>query len=119
MIAIAALTSSCADASAPAPVVAPSASQDTRIPPVPGPEARAGYIRALDTIDRDIVHGDEEKAVDRGRNQCPWLREWPKVKMEALIQASKRFTSPNHPKGFGAAKEKGINNAIKKYICPT
>ncbi|MFI9552106.1 hypothetical protein [Nonomuraea endophytica] len=113
-IAIAALTSGCAGAGAPAP----SASQDTGIPPAPGPEARADYIRELDTIDRDIVHGDEAKAVDRGRNQCPWLQQWPKVRMDALIQVDKRFTSPDHPKGFGAAKGNRINNAIKKYICP-
>ncbi|MFI6388677.1 hypothetical protein ACIBHY_19450 [Nonomuraea sp. NPDC050547] len=113
-IAIAALISGCAGAPAP-----PRASQNVRIPPVPGPEAWAGYIRELDTIDRDIVHGDEQKAVDRARNQCPWLQQWPKVRMDALIQVDKRFTSPDHPKGFGAAKGNRINNAIKKYICPS
>ncbi|MEV4890623.1 hypothetical protein AB0K48_14635 [Nonomuraea sp. NPDC055795] len=115
--AIAALTSGCTGGDAGAP--APSASQDIRIPPPPDPKARADYIRELDTIDRDIVHGDEEKAVDRGRNQCPWLQQWPKVRMDALIQVDKRFTSPDHPKGFGAAKGNRINHAIKKYICPS
>lgn len=84
----------------------------------PGSEAWSAYIAALDDIDPDIVHGKEEKAVDRGRDQCASVKESPDDQDRLIARTKARFTSPDHPDGFGAAKAKRILKAVRTYICP-
>ena len=88
-------------------------------PPTPGPKAWRAYIAALDAIDPDIVHGKEEKAVDRGRNQCSSVKAWPNDQAKLIDLIRQRFTSPDHPGGFGPAKGRKILAAVRRHICPT
>ncbi|MFE3887695.1 hypothetical protein ACFXPQ_33120 [Streptomyces lydicus] len=88
------------------------------IPPKPDAAVRLAYIRALTGIDPDIVHGKEAKAVDRGRNQCQTIHDFPKDTLKQASMAEKRFTSPHHPQGFGKAKAALIVVAVHTNLCP-
>jgi hypothetical protein len=89
------------------------------IPPKPDAATQQSYIAALTAIDRDIVHGKEDKAVDRGRNQCSSVKEWPTDQAKLVDLTQKRFSSPEHPDGFGPAKSAQILAAVRKYLCLT
>lgn len=89
------------------------------IPPEPDAVTRGAYIDALDAIDPDIVYDDQDKAVDRGRNLCSSVKQWPTDQAKLVGLAEQRFTSPDHPEGFGDAKAKQILAAVRQYICPT
>jgi hypothetical protein len=95
-----------------------SALADAGIPPTPNPEAWRAYIAALKAIDPDIVHGKEEKAVDRGRDQCGSVKD-SNDQAKLVDLTNLRFTSPGHPNGFGKAKATRILAAVRRYICPT
>lgn len=96
-----------------------AAASPARIPPTPNAETWAAYIAALKRIDPDIVHGKEEKAVDRGRDQCGSVKDWPNDQAKLVNLTNKRFIGPTHPQGFGTAKAEQILAAVRKYICPT
>ncbi|MFI1740574.1 hypothetical protein [Streptomyces sioyaensis] len=87
-------------------------------PPKPNVATKLGYIRALTGIDPDIVHGREDKAVDRGLNQCQTIHNFPKDKPEQTKMAEMRFTSPRHPEGFGKVKAAQIVEAVHLNLCP-
>jgi hypothetical protein len=118
----------CGDDDAPDPAPAPSQPAST---PSPGREGIAGiaaepdqataleYLDVLVKIDRDIVHNEEEKAVDRGRDLCAAVKSTPDDEAKLVQATIRRFTSPNHPKGFGEAKSKRILAATSRYICPS
>ncbi|MGI5178676.1 hypothetical protein ACQEVZ_20300 [Dactylosporangium sp. CA-152071] len=90
------------------------------IPPTPGPDAWKAYISALRDIDPDIVAGKEESLiVNRGRDQCGSVKQTPNDQPKLVELTNKRFTSPNHPEGFGAEKSTRILAAVRQYICPT
>lgn len=94
------------------------------VPPKPDDEAAEAFIAALNANDPDIVHGKPGKAVDRARNQCSSVSDWQGVGEPKLIDARlveltrKRFTSPNHPDGFGTEVAVRILAAAREYICP-
>lgn len=87
-------------------------------PPEPIAKDWDAYIDGLDAINPDIVHGKEEKAVDRGRDQCTTVREHPEDQDLLVEYTNKRFTSPTHPEGHGAATSAQILSLVRKYICP-
>lgn len=87
-------------------------------PPKPDVAMKLGYIRALTGIDPDIVHGRENKAVDRGLNQCQTIHNFPKDKPKQTKMAEMRFTSPRHPQGFGKVKAAQIVEAVHVNLCP-
>ncbi len=93
---------------------------DAGIPPEPDRRTWAAYIAGLVAIDPDIVHGKEEKAVDRGRNQCRSIAEHRQdADRSKLVElARQRFTSPGHPDGFGSAAAK-ILVVVHRYLCPS
>ncbi|MGW5259673.1 hypothetical protein ACWEQG_01780 [Microbispora sp. NPDC004025] len=91
---------------------------DAGIPPKPDPRTQAAFIQALEAIDPDIVHGKEDKAVDRARNQCSSIKEHPDDRDRLVQLTNMRFTSPDHPDGFGKAKSAKILAAVRTYICP-
>lgn len=102
----------------------PAAVADTEatasgIPPEPDAVKKLGYLRALNNIDPDIVHGKEDKAVDRGRNQCQTIHNFPEDKPKQAGMAELRFTSPSHPGGFGKLKAAQIVEAVHTNLCPT
>ncbi len=81
--------------------------------------AVAALVADLDAIDPDIVHGKPDKAVNRGRNQCSSVRQFPDDQAKLVDLTNKRFTSPDHPDGFGSDKAAQILAAVRKNLCPT
>ncbi|MGW7025294.1 hypothetical protein ACWGGS_38915 [Streptomyces decoyicus] len=104
--------------STPSPKAVADAEAAAGIPPEPNAAMKLGYLRALTGIDPDIVHGKEDKAVDRGRNQCQTIHNFPKDKPKQAEMAELRFTSPSHPEGFGKAKAAQIVEAVHTNLCP-
>jgi len=104
---------------APEPTVDWSAAEAAAgIPPEPDPTDWRAYIDALTAIDPEIVHGEEEKAVDRGRNQCSSVASTPDDDAKLVDLTQQRFSSPEHPEGFGPEKSAKILAAVRKYLCP-
>jgi hypothetical protein len=95
-----------------------SAAAVAGIPPEPDQKTRAVYIADLKKIDPAIVD-DEEQAVDRGRNQCSSIKDFPGDEAKLVDLTNKRFTAPSHPDGFGKAKATKILAAVRKHLCPT
>lgn len=90
------------------------------IPPEPDQKTADAYLAALRAIDPDIVGDkDPERIIDRGRDQCRTIKDWPNDEAKVLKFANARFTSPEQPNGFGDAKAKKINEAVRKYLCPS
>ncbi|MFE6103197.1 hypothetical protein ACFVQ4_25015 [Streptomyces laurentii] len=87
------------------------------IPPEPTAATRAAYIAALDAIDKDVVHGKPDKAVDRGLNQCSSIKG-NKDRAKLIELTNSRFSSPSHPDGHGLAKAEKILDAVHKNLCP-
>ncbi|MFJ5800632.1 hypothetical protein [Streptomyces decoyicus] len=100
------------------PAVADTEATTSGIPPEPDAATKLGYIRALTGIDPDVVHGKEGKAVDRGRNQCQTIHNFPEDKPKQAKMAEMRFTSPSHPEGFGKVKAAQIVEAVHTNLCP-
>jgi hypothetical protein len=96
-----------------------SAEAAAGIPPKPDSATQRSYVTELTAIDPDIVHGDEDQAVDRGRDQCSSVKEWPGDQTKLVDLTQRRFTSPDHPEGFGPDKSAQILAVVRKYLCPT
>jgi hypothetical protein len=106
-------------AAASEPAATSAAADVPGIPPAPDAETQTAYIAALRAIDPDIVGDKDPKTiVNRGRDQCSSI---PGNQDEAKLVdlTNKRFTSPDHPDGFGDAKSKRILATVRKYICPS
>ncbi|MBB2941954.1 hypothetical protein FB565_001658 [Actinoplanes lutulentus] len=89
------------------------------IPPYPDDETVAKYLAALKKINPEILDDrDPERIVDRGRDQCVTIKSFPDEPDKVLMFTNTRFSSPDHPNGFGDATAKKINKVIVKYICP-
>lgn len=103
---------------------------DTPAPPKPAPPADAGLpakpgsddtvrlVAALDAIDPAIVGGKPDQAVDRARNQCQSMYQFPKDRAKLVELANQRFTAPDHPQGFGTEKAEKILDALRATLCP-
>ncbi|GAA2364782.1 hypothetical protein [Streptomyces carpaticus] len=89
------------------------------IPPEPDAETAAAYVAALEAIDPDIVHGKAEKVIDRGRSQCQTIGSYPDDREHQVAQADVRFSSPDHPEGFGPEVAEQILDITHEHICPT
>ncbi len=96
-----------------------SAEAAAGIPPKPDAATKQSYITELVALDPDIVHGKEGKAVSRGRDQCSSVKEWPSDQAKLVDLTQQRFTSPDHPEGFGPDKSTQILAVVRKYLCPT
>jgi hypothetical protein len=91
---------------------------DLGYPADPDPATKAGYVRDLDAIDRDIVHGKADKAVSRGKDTCRSIKETGD--QARLVQfTGRRFTSPTHPEGRSPAVAARILDVIHERLCPT
>jgi hypothetical protein len=92
----------------------------TGIPPVPPRDRWGAYIAALNAIDADIVGSKGEQAlVDRGRDQCGSVNDWPDDQDKLLELTNKRFTAPDHPDGFGLDTAAKILAVVRAHLCPT
>ncbi|MEV2236713.1 hypothetical protein [Micromonospora sp. NPDC049891] len=89
------------------------------LPPAPDAATADAYIAALRDIDPDIVGDKDPKTVvNRGRDQCTAIAEWPDDEAKLVDLTNRRFTSPDHPEGFGDKKSKRILAVVKEHICP-
>ncbi|MGW4891863.1 hypothetical protein ACWEQL_06295 [Kitasatospora sp. NPDC004240] len=114
-----------------APTAAPAPGETTPAPAKPAPPSDAGLpakpdaaatakvIAALEAIDPAIVGGKPEQAVDRARNQCQSMYQFPKDRAKLIELADQRFTAPDHPQGFGPEKAEKIVDALRTTLCPT
>ncbi|MFF4320456.1 hypothetical protein [Streptomyces sp. NPDC001568] len=89
------------------------------LPTAPKGAARQAFIGGLDAIDRDIVHGKEDKAISRGIDTCSAIKSNPGDRPKQIQQTERRWSSPTHPEGHGAAKAAKILDVAHKNICPT
>jgi hypothetical protein len=88
------------------------------LPPKPDAATAAAFIAALDAIDKDIVHGKEEKALSRGADTCSTYKRYPDDTEKQVDQTNKRWSSPTHPDGHGLTIAKKILAASHKHLCP-
>ncbi|MFD4655250.1 hypothetical protein ACFWP2_06405 [Kitasatospora sp. NPDC058444] len=102
---------------APAPAK-PAPPADAGLPAKPGNDLAAKLVSALDAIDPAIVGGKPDQAVDRARNQCQAMYQFPKDKQKLVDLANQRFTSADHPQGFGPDTAAKINEALLATLCP-
>ena len=96
-----------------------SAEAAVGIPPKPDTATQAAYVADLDAIDKAIVGGKVERAVDRGRDQCRSIKDFPNDRAKLVELTNKRFTAPEHPERFGAVKAGKILDVVHKRLCPT
>ncbi|MFD8786247.1 hypothetical protein [Kitasatospora sp. NPDC059599] len=102
---------------APAPAK-PAPPADAGLPAKPGTDLTGKLVAALDAIDPAIVGGKPDQAVDRARNQCQSMFQFPKDTGKLVELANQRFTSPDHPQGFGPDTAAKINDALRATLCP-
>ncbi|MGW1770026.1 hypothetical protein ACWCQL_39030 [Streptomyces sp. NPDC002073] len=80
------------------------------LPDMPTGSDRANYLAALRVIDPSLA-ADEEKALDRGRNQCASLSG-----DDPDGAAQQRFGTGSHE--VTRAEAIAINGAVRTFICP-
>lgn len=91
--------------------------EEAGYPPEPDAATAAAFIKALNAIDADIVHGKDEKALSRGADTCRMVKDHPE-RAERIEQTNKRWSSPTHPDGHGLATAEKILDAAHKHLCP-
>ncbi|MGA5069290.1 hypothetical protein ACPB9E_37045 [Streptomyces exfoliatus] len=87
------------------------------LPPEPSPLDRGAFLAVLDTIDPDIVHGKEDKAISRGLDTCALFKRFPGETAKQIAQTNKRWISPTHPDGHSLAIAEKILDAAHKHLC--
>ncbi|MFJ9952271.1 hypothetical protein [Kitasatospora sp. NPDC091207] len=96
----------------------PAPPADAGLPAKPGSDDAAKVVAALAAIDPAIVGDKPDQAVDRARNQCQSMYQFPKDRAKLIELADQRFTAPDHPQGFGAEKAGKILDALRATLCP-
>ncbi|MFF8261234.1 DUF732 domain-containing protein [Streptomyces virginiae] len=94
------------------------AADDAGIPPEPTGDKRVIYLATLNGIDPEIVNGNDDKAIRRGRDQCAAMKD-EKDPTRRVAQVEQRFIGPDHPNGFGPTKSALILATVQANICPT
>ncbi|MFE2243896.1 hypothetical protein ACFXCU_30855 [Streptomyces virginiae] len=89
------------------------------LPPEPKGPARKAFLDGLNAIDKDIVHGKDDKAISRGIDTCGIFKRFPGDTAKQVDQTNKRWTSPTHPDGHGQTKAAQILAVAHGAICPT
>ncbi|MFE5797110.1 hypothetical protein ACFQ8C_31660 [Streptomyces sp. NPDC056503] len=101
------------------PAAKAAAREAAGLPPEPDAATAATFIAALDAIDKDIVHGKQEKAISRGLDTCSTYKRYPDDTDKQIDQTNRRWSSPAHPDGHGLATAKQIRAIAHKHLCPT
>ncbi|WP_164720969.1 hypothetical protein [Streptomyces sp. W1SF4] len=83
-----------------------------------GPQRKA-FLDGLNAIDKDIVHGKDDKAISRGIDTCAAIKAHTGDIPKQVEQTNQRWTSPTHPEGHGEAKAAQILAVVHTTICPT
>lgn len=91
--------------------------EDAGYPPEPDAATAAAFIKALNAIDGDIVHGKDDKALRRGSETCRLIKDHPD-RAKQIEQTNKRWSSPTHPDGHGLATAEKILDAAHEHLCP-
>ncbi|WP_203974288.1 hypothetical protein [Planotetraspora silvatica] len=99
------------------PVPAPAILDGPSIRSDPDSARHVKYYEALAAIDPEIGDDNPDWAWDRGRDQCTSIKG-SADDAKLLELAEKRFATPDHPEGFGTAKNKLIMKAVRQYVCP-
>lgn len=89
------------------------------LPPEPKGAQREAFLDGLNAIDKDIVHGKDDKAISRGIDTCGAIKSHPGDIPKQVEQTEKRWTSPTHPEGHGQVKAAQILAVVHTTICPT
>lgn len=89
------------------------------LPPAPKGAQRQAFLDGLNAIDKDIVHGKDDKAISRGIDTCGIYKRFPGDTAKQVEQTNKRWTSPTHPEGHGLATATQILAVTHTTICPT
>lgn len=89
------------------------------LPAEPKGPARKAFLDGLNAIDKDIVHGKDDKAISRGIDTCGLIKNHPKDPTTQVEQTNKRWTSPTHPDGHGLTKAAQILAVTHTTVCPT
>ncbi|MCX4780070.1 hypothetical protein [Streptomyces sp. NBC_01264] len=89
------------------------------LPPEPKGAQRKAFLDGLNAIDKDIVHGKDDKAISRGIDTCGLVKNFPGDLTKQVEQTEKRWTSPTHPDGHGQVKAAQILAVSQAAICPT
>lgn len=89
------------------------------LPPEPKGAQRKAFLDGLNAIDKDIVHGKDDKAISRGIDTCGLVKNFPGDLTKQVEQTEKRWTSPTHPDGHGQVKAAQILAVAQAAICPT
>ncbi|MFI5937856.1 hypothetical protein [Actinoplanes sp. NPDC051494] len=93
---------------------------DAGIPPKPDAVTSSKYLAALKRINPELVEDrDPASLIDRGRDQCNSIKSFPDDEAKWLWWTNQRFTSPEHPEGFGDATAAKILDVVRTHICPT
>ena len=92
-----------------------SAEAEADLPPEPDAGTRAAYIEALNALDPAIVHGDEDRAVDRGRDQCGGIKQFPNDRTKLVNQTRQRFSGSTLLSGAQAGQ---VLDVVHRYLCP-
>lgn len=88
------------------------------LPPEPKGTARTAFLASLNAIDKDIVHGKDDKAISRGIDTCGIFKRFPNDQAKQVDQTNKRWISATHPDGHGLIKAAKILEVAHKEICP-
>ncbi|MBZ6258142.1 hypothetical protein KVH22_21740 [Streptomyces olivaceus] len=86
-------------------------------PPEPDAATAAAFVKALNAVDSDIVHGKDEKALSRGADTCRAIKDYPERAKQVDV-TNKRWSSPTHPEGHGLATAEKILDTTHKHLCP-
>ncbi len=96
-----------------------SALAENGIPPSPPAAVQEAYLAALKAINPAIVgKKSADTIVDRGRDQCGSIADYPNDRAKLVDLTNKRFTAPDAPTGFGLPTAGKILDVVHQHICP-
>lgn len=96
----------------------PAPPSDAGLPPQPDAELTAKVIAALKSVDPAIVGDQPDRAVERARAQCQSMELSPRDVAKQVELAQQRFTTTEHPQGFGPEKAGRIVEVLRATLCP-
>jgi len=97
----------------------PTPPADAGMPTKPDDATVNRVVAALDAVNKDIVGGNKELAVDHARAACQMIYNFPKDRPKLVVLTNQLFSTPAHPDGFGPETADKILTAVQSSLCPT